>query len=93
MSHPSIIVWTTFNEGRRQHDTAEIVALTKELDPRRSTPAEFTIHNCAILSGLLTVGARHACHGYRRRVFVVPTPGVESTDNFGGLESLRREPA
>ncbi len=34
-NHPSIIVWTTFNEGWGQHDTAEIVALTKKLDPTR----------------------------------------------------------
>jgi hypothetical protein len=32
---PSIIVWTTFNEGWGQHDTEEIVALTKKLDPSR----------------------------------------------------------
>ena len=32
---PSIIVWTTFNEGWGQHDTPEIVALTKKLDPTR----------------------------------------------------------
>ena len=32
---PSIIVWTTFNEGWGQHDTEEIVALTKQLDPTR----------------------------------------------------------
>ncbi len=32
---PSIVVWTTFNEGWGQHDTEKIVALTKELDPTR----------------------------------------------------------
>ena len=32
---PSIIVWTTFNEGWGQHDTGEIAALTKQLDPSR----------------------------------------------------------
>ena len=32
---PSIAVWTTFNEGWGQHDTPEIVALTKQLDPTR----------------------------------------------------------
>jgi beta-galactosidase/beta-glucuronidase len=35
INHPSIIVWTTFNEGWGQHDTESIVALTKELDPSR----------------------------------------------------------
>lgn len=34
-NHPSIIVWTTFNEGWGQHDTESIVALTKQLDPSR----------------------------------------------------------
>ena len=34
-NHPSIIVWTTFNEGWGQHDTEDIVALTKQLDPSR----------------------------------------------------------
>lgn len=34
-NHPSIIVWTTFNEGWGQHDTAEIVNLTRQLDPTR----------------------------------------------------------
>jgi hypothetical protein len=34
-NHPSIIVWTTFNEGWGQHDTEAIVALTKQLDPTR----------------------------------------------------------
>ncbi len=32
---PSIIVWTAFNEGWGQHDTGQIVAATKELDPTR----------------------------------------------------------
>ncbi|HEX4084682.1 MAG TPA: glycoside hydrolase family 2 TIM barrel-domain containing protein [Chthoniobacteraceae bacterium] len=32
---PSIIVWTPFNEGWGQHDTEQIVALTRKLDPNR----------------------------------------------------------
>ncbi len=32
---PSIVIWTTFNEGWGQHDTESVVALTKELDPTR----------------------------------------------------------
>jgi hypothetical protein len=32
---PSIIVWTPFNEGWGQHDTEQIVGLTKQLDPTR----------------------------------------------------------
>jgi len=36
-NHPSIIVWTTFNEGwgQSRFDTPAIVALTKQLDPTR----------------------------------------------------------
>ncbi len=34
-SHPSIIVWTTFNEGWGQHDTADVVAFTRRADPSR----------------------------------------------------------
>ena len=32
---PSIVMWDTFNEGQGQHDTAELVALCKKLDPTR----------------------------------------------------------
>ena len=34
-NHPSIIVWTLFNEGWGQHDTEAITALTRQLDPTR----------------------------------------------------------
>ena len=34
-NHPSIIVWTTFNEGWGQHDTPDIVADVQQLDPTR----------------------------------------------------------
>ncbi|MBV9848430.1 MAG: glycoside hydrolase family 2 [Armatimonadetes bacterium] len=34
-NHPSIIVWTMFNEDWGQHDTEQIVALTKQWDPTR----------------------------------------------------------
>ena len=34
-NHPSIVVWTTFNEGWGQHDTPAIVSLVKQLDPSR----------------------------------------------------------
>ena len=34
-NHPSIIVWTLFNEGWGQHDTEEITALARQLDPTR----------------------------------------------------------
>ncbi len=34
-NHPSIIVWTLFNEGWGQHDTEAITALARTLDPTR----------------------------------------------------------
>ena len=34
-NHPSIIMWTLFNEGWGQHDTAEITDLARTLDPSR----------------------------------------------------------
>lgn len=34
-NHPSIIMWTLFNEGWGQHDTEAITALAKSLDPTR----------------------------------------------------------
>ncbi|MDR1484741.1 MAG: hypothetical protein LBT09_07950 [Planctomycetaceae bacterium] len=33
--HPSIIIWSLFNEGLGQHRTAEYVKFTKQLDPSR----------------------------------------------------------
>ncbi len=38
-NHPCIIVWTPFNEGWGQHDTAAIAALTKQIDPTRLVDA------------------------------------------------------
>ncbi len=32
---PSIVAWTTFNEGWGQHDTVEVVTATRALDPTR----------------------------------------------------------
>ena len=34
-NHPSIVVWTLFNEGWGQHDMAAIADLTRRLDPSR----------------------------------------------------------
>ena len=34
-NHPSIIMWVVFNEGWGQHQTEEMTALTKKLDPTR----------------------------------------------------------
>ena len=34
-NHPSIVMWTLFNEGWGQHDTESITALARRLDPTR----------------------------------------------------------
>ncbi len=34
-NHPSIVVWTTFNEGWGQHDSKQVADLVKQLDPSR----------------------------------------------------------
>ncbi|MDR2762213.1 MAG: hypothetical protein LBB88_06380 [Planctomycetaceae bacterium] len=34
-SHPSIVIWSLFNEGLGQHRTAEYVKFTRQLDPSR----------------------------------------------------------
>ncbi len=34
-NHPSIVMWTLFNEGWGQHDTAAITAMATQLDPTR----------------------------------------------------------
>jgi hypothetical protein len=34
-NHPSIIMWTVFNEDWGQHDTAELTTMTRQLDPTR----------------------------------------------------------
>jgi beta-galactosidase/beta-glucuronidase len=78
-NHPSIVVWTTFNEGWGQHDTAKIVALTKQLDPSRlvNNASGWTDEN---------VGDIHDTHDY-------PGPGCKPPEanrasvngEFGGV--------
>ncbi len=79
INHPSIIAWTTFNEGWGQHDTEGIVALTKQLDPSR-------LINDASGWADKGVGDIHDTHAY-------PGPWCEAADGtrasvngeFGGL--------
>lgn len=35
MNHPSVVLWSLFNEGMGQHNTAEYVALVRKIDPSR----------------------------------------------------------
>ncbi|PQV63506.1 Glycosyl hydrolases family 2, TIM barrel domain [Abditibacterium utsteinense] len=76
---PSIVVWTTFNEGMGQHDTERVVANTKAFDPSR-------LVNSA--SGWVdkNVGDMHDTHDY-------PGPGSKEPEakraavngEFGGI--------
>ncbi len=54
---PSIVVWTTFNEGWGQHDTERVVADTRRLDPSRlvNNASGWTDKN---------VGDMHDTHAY-----------------------------
>lgn len=56
-NHPSIVVWTTFNEGWGQHDTESVVAATKKMDPTRlvNNASGWTDKNC---------GDIHDTHAY-----------------------------
>ncbi len=78
-NHPSIIVWTTFNEGWGQHDTERVVALTKQLDPSRlvNNASGWTDMNC---------GDIHDTHAYPTPNCELPTPTRSSVcGEFGGL--------
>lgn len=76
---PSIVVWTTFNEGWGQHDTERVVAFTKQLDPSRlvNNASGWTDQN---------VGDIHDTHAY-------PGPGSKEPEalraavngEFGGV--------
>ncbi len=93
-NHPSIIVWTPFNEGWGQHDTAAITALTKKLDPTRLVDAASGGYN-QVVDGKLSqfrlptppgIGDINDVHTY-------PDPTSEKSDptralvcgEFGGI--------
>ena len=78
-NHPSIIVWTTFNEGWGQHDTEQITALTKQLDPSR------LVNNA---SGWTDkgVGDLHDTHAYPGPWSELPEPTRAAVNGeFGGV--------
>jgi len=78
-NHPSIIVWTTFNEGWGQHDTEQIVALTRQLDPTR------LVNNA---SGWTDkgVGDLHDTHAYPGPWSNLPEPTRAAVNGeFGGV--------
>jgi beta-galactosidase/beta-glucuronidase len=78
-NHPSIIVWTTFNEGWGQHDTEDIVALTKQIDPSR-------LVNAASGWNDKKVGDIRDTHAYPGPWCEAPEPNRASVNGeFGGL--------
>jgi beta-galactosidase/beta-glucuronidase len=78
-NHPSIIVWTTFNEGWGQHDTEQIVALTKQIDPSRLVDAASGWND-------EKVGDIHDIHAYPGPWCEIPEPDRASVNGeFGGL--------
>ncbi len=93
-NHPSIIVWTLFNEGWGQHDTEAIAQHAKQLDPTRLVNAASGGYN-QIVDGKMSqfrlpapagVGDINDTHAY-------PDPATEKHDDsralvcgeFGGI--------
>lgn len=78
-NYPSIVVWTTFNEGWGQHDTEKVVALTKKLDPTRlvNNASGWTDQN---------VGDLHDTHAYPGPWANLPEPNRAAVNGeFGGI--------
>lgn len=76
---PSIVVWTTFNEGMGQHDTDQVVQFTRQLDPTR------LVNNA---SGWVdkNVGDMHDSHVYPGPDSKEPEPTRASVNGeFGGI--------
>ena len=93
-NHPSIVVWTPFNEGWGEHDTAAIALLTKQMDPTRLVDAASGGYN-QVIDGKMSrfrlptpagVGDINDTHTY-------PDPTTEKSDptralvcgEFGGI--------
>ena len=76
---PSIVVWTTFNEGWGQHDTPEVVAETRKWDPTRlvNNASGWTDKN---------VGDIHDTHAYPGPWVEMPEANRASVNGeFGGI--------
>ncbi len=93
-NHPSIVVWTLFNEGWGQHDTEQLALLTRRLDPTRLINAASGGYN-QVVDGKMSqfrlptppgVGDVNDTHTY-------PEPSVDKPDatralvcgEFGGI--------
>ena len=83
-NHPSIVVWTTFNEGWGENtfDVPSVVTLTQQMDPTR------LINNA---SGWVDkgIGAIHDTHAYPGPWSDLPTVERAAVDGeFGGITEL-----
>ncbi len=79
-NHPSIVAWTTFNEGWGEHDVADLVGVVKQMDPTR------LVNDASGWDDVKGVGDIRDTHHY-------PTPRCEPPEptrasvcgEFGGL--------
>ncbi|MBQ1162614.1 glycoside hydrolase family 2 [Streptomyces sp. A73] len=83
-SHPSVIMWVTFNEGWGQYDQARIADYAKELDPSRLVN-NMSGHNCcgAVDGGNGDVSDAHGYPGAQ-----LPSPDGKRalvSGEYGGL--------
>jgi hypothetical protein len=79
---PSIIMWDIFNEGQGQHDTEQLVAMVKKLDPSR-------LVNQASGGNRVGVGDVFDIHHYPPPECPAPFPGQASVcGEYGGIGYL-----
>ncbi len=79
-NHPSIIVWTTFNEGWGEHDVEPLVDMVRQMDPTR------LVNNASGWTDVPGVGDLRDTHHYPAPACEVPTGDRASVDGeFGGL--------
>ena len=93
-NHPSIIVWTSFNEDWGQHDTESIVAQTKALDPTRLVNAAsggYNVYHNGVRSQWREdtppgIGDIQDEHAYPGPSYVKPDDKrAAATGEFGGI--------
>jgi hypothetical protein len=77
-SHPSVVMWVTFNEGWGQYDQARIASLAKQLDPTRLVDNMSGLNCCGAVDG--GNGDIADAHGY-------PSPLLPAPDGRRALVS------
>lgn len=78
-NHPSIVAWVPFNEGWGQHDTNEVLAYVRSLDPTRPVGGPSGWEDRG-------VGDLHDMHAYPGPSMHPPSAGRASVlGEFGGL--------